>query len=95
MNFQDLTAKEAAQTDSEKPEVPEDFICIDPQQESMVLQFLTTFNQSLREQALVHLKLCLRCRETADTMLDTKRSATTEPQPYLFIDKIVMSDHVS
>lgn len=87
--------KGGTQTDCEKPEVPEDFICIDPQQRIMVFEFLTNLTPSLKQQALIHLKLCLYCREIAETLLDPQRCLPTEAQYYLFKNRVVASDHIS
>jgi hypothetical protein len=94
MKATNVEVQEAANTDSGKPEVPEDFICIDPDQRIMIFKFFTNFNPSLRAPALAHLRLCLHCREIVETMLDTPH-LTTNPQDYFFIDKVVASDHAS
>ncbi len=61
--------KKVAETEGEKPEVPEDFICIDPAEKPLVFDFLTGLKQELAEVALIHLRLCLHCREIATTFL--------------------------
>lgn len=78
MNAKDLKVKKSTETDSGKPEVPEDFICIDPKQKRMVLEFLDNFNQRPTDQVLVHLKLCLYCREIA---ANKKPELLFEPNP--------------
>jgi hypothetical protein len=95
MEAKDSKAKKANESDSEKPEVPEDFICIDPQQKPMVLQFLSDFNQNLKDEALVHLKLCLHCREIAANLPKIHRSARPKPPYYPCWDIVASSTHVS
>lgn len=57
--------KKRSQTEDEKPEVPDDFICIDTSQQPLVFDFLNGLNQEAEEVASIHLRLCLRCREIA------------------------------
>ena len=93
-NEKNLTAKRATETDSEKPEVPEDFICVDPQQKPMVLQFLASSNQKPLGQILVHLELCLHCREIAANMRKTESSSNPNPPYYSCWDIIPSTNHV-
>lgn len=78
MNAKNLKVKKATETDSEKAEVPEGFICIDPGQKRMVLKFLDNSNHRPTGQVLVHLKLCLHCREIA---ANKKPELLFEPNP--------------
>jgi hypothetical protein len=61
-----------AEADSEPPQIPGKFVCIDPAQEHLIYDFLTDFNQDTKESALIHLRLCLHCRELAKAMLEIK-----------------------
>lgn len=61
-----------AGADSELPRITGRFICIDPSQRHLVYDFLADFNQGGRESALVHLRLCLHCRELAQALLEIK-----------------------
>lgn len=66
----DFKTRRAPEIDSERPEVPEQFTCIDPAQKPMVLLFLSNRDPQLKEQAMVHLRLCLQCREIAAKQLE-------------------------
>lgn len=83
MNINQQVKKEFAETDVEQPEVPEDFICIDPPQQPLVLDYLSNFNQEIKEAALIHLKLCLHCRELAATVLKVNRYLEPKSGQYL------------
>lgn len=73
MRFKEIAKEKATGTDGEQPEVPEDFICIDPPQKPLVFDFLTNFDQDIKELAMLHLRLCLHCREIAATVLEINR----------------------
>lgn len=95
MNTKDLKAKEATETDSEKPEVPEDFICIDPQQKPMVMKFLANSDQKPRGQVRVHLELCLHCREIAVNKRKTQRLFEPNPLAYSCREIILPTNYVA
>jgi hypothetical protein len=61
-----------AEATSELPQIPKNFICVDPSQRDLVFDFLADFNQDLKESALTHLRLCLHCRELAHGLLEIK-----------------------
>lgn len=73
MKTTEKARKKQTGMEDEQPEVPEDFICIDPEQKPVVLDFLKGSEQDLKEAALLHLRLCLHCREMAETVLKIKR----------------------
>lgn len=73
--MEDPKVKKGTEFNHEKPEVPEGFICIDPEQKPMVLRALANFTEEVTGQALVHLRLCLHCREIAETMQKAYRSS--------------------
>lgn len=84
--------------DGEQPEVPEDFICIDPEQQPLVFDFLNNSNQDIKETALMHLELCLHCREVAATIIKIKKYLELGPRHYLHQGKSSMaseSEYVS
>ncbi|HLL70930.1 MAG TPA: hypothetical protein VK363_05820 [Pyrinomonadaceae bacterium] len=83
METQKKVRKKHAGTEAEKPEVPEDFICIDPEQKPLVFDFLNGFKQELKEAALIHLRLCLHCREIAATVLKINRYLEPKSGQYL------------
>lgn len=79
--------KKRGGTQDEKPEVPEDFICIDPEQKLLVFDFLNGFKQDVKNIALLHLKLCLHCREIAATVLKINRYLEPKSGHYLHAEK--------
>ena len=82
MKTKHFKAKKATETDSEKPEVPGDFICIDPQQKPMVMEFLANSNQKPSGQVRVHVELCLHCLEIAVNKRKTERLFEPNPLAY-------------
>lgn len=94
MKANDLKPKKRTDTESEKPEVPGDFICIDLQQKRMVLEFLGSSYQKPKGQVLVHLKLCLHCREIAANKHKTERLFEPNPLSYSCWDIIPSINHV-
>lgn len=87
MNTKEKVRKKQAGTKAKKPEVPGEFICIDPEQKSLVFDFLNGFKQELKEAALFHLRLCLHCREIAGTVLKINRHLEPESGHYLHAEK--------
>lgn len=87
--------RRAAENDSERPEVPEHFTCIDPAQKPMVLSFLENRDPNLKEQAMVHLRLCLHCREIAANYLEQLRKQSSDPVYTLDVNLDVARNHVS
>ncbi|HEX8847748.1 MAG TPA: hypothetical protein VF791_24115 [Pyrinomonadaceae bacterium] len=83
MKTKEKVKKKRGGTQDEKPEVPEDFICIDPEQKPLVFDFLNGFKQELKEAALLHLRLCLHCREIAATVLKINRYLEPKSGNYL------------
>ncbi|HEY0077890.1 MAG TPA: hypothetical protein VGB73_04530 [Pyrinomonadaceae bacterium] len=83
MKVEESAKKRFAETDSEEPGVPEDFSCIDPPQMPLVFDFLNTSNQDLKEMVLIHLQLCLHCRELAETVLKINRYLEPKSGHYL------------
>ena len=65
---------EDMENEPQKPEVPTEFICIDPAQKAMVLQAVANFDQELDGPALAHLDLCLHCCELAETIIANYQS---------------------
>jgi hypothetical protein len=96
MSTKEKVRKKLTGTEAEKPEVPEDFICIDPSQQSLVYGFLKSFNNGfnngfsheVKEMAKIHLRLCLRCREIAAEVLKTDRYSEPKSAYYLHPEKI-------
>ena len=72
--------KRYSETGSEPSQRPENFICVDPSRMSFVFDFLKDFKQDVRDTALMHLRLCLHCREVAATLLKVNRSLGTKSQ---------------
>ena len=66
---------EDMENEIKKPEVPEQFICIDPVQKAMVLQAVANFDQELDGPTLAHLDLCLHCCELAEAIITNYRSS--------------------
>lgn len=87
--------RRAAENDSERPEVPENFTCIDPAQKPMVLRFLVKRDPNLKEQAMVHLRLCLHCRDIAAKYLDQLPKESSESVYTSRVDLGVASNKVS
>jgi hypothetical protein len=63
---------EGTEADQNLPQIPRKFICIDPTQRHLVVDFLTNFDQDIKELVLTHLRLCLHCREQAQSLLKIK-----------------------
>jgi hypothetical protein len=71
--------KKVDETEGDKPEVPGDFICIDPTEKPLVFDFLNGAREDIEEElALLHIRLCLHCRKIAATLL--KARAYLEPK---------------
>jgi hypothetical protein len=87
MKAKEKVKKKRGGTQDEKPEVPEDFICIDPKQQPLVFDFLNGFKQDLKEVALLHLRLCLHCREIAATVLKINKYLEPKSGHYLHAKK--------
>lgn len=87
METKEKVRKKRGGIQDEKPEVPEDFICIDPEQKPLVFDFLNGFKQDLKEVALLHLRLCLHCREMAATVLKINRYLEPKSGHYLHAKK--------
>lgn len=87
MKTKEKVRKKNTGTQAEKPEVPEDFICIDPEQKPLVFDFLNGFEQNLKETVLLHLRLCLHCREIAGTVLKINRYLEPKSGHYLHPEK--------
>jgi hypothetical protein len=77
------TRKKVDQTEGDKPEVPGDFICIDPTEKPLVFDFLNGFKEDIEELALLHLRLCLHCRKLAATLLKARAYLEPKAEPCL------------
>jgi len=91
----DFKTKQAPETDSERPEVPDQFTCVDPAQKRMVRLFLSNLDPNLKEQALVHLKLCLHCREFAAKQLNESPKESSNSIYTSRVELDVTPNHVS
>lgn len=91
MKTKEKVRKKCDGTEAEQPEVPEDFICIDPEQKSLVFDFLNGFNQEVEELAMLHLRLCLYCREIAATHLKINRYLEPKTGYYLHAAQIELA----
>lgn len=91
----DFKTRKAPETDSERPEVPEHFTCIDPAQKPMVLLFLTNHDPNLKEQAMVHLRLCLHCRDIAAKYIEQLPRESSKSVYTSRVDLGVASSHLS
>lgn len=87
MKVKHNSRKKSAETEGEKPEVPEDFICIDPAEKPQVFDFLTGLRQDVAELAFIHLRLCLHCRELAATVLKINKYLEPKLVHYLHAEK--------
>jgi hypothetical protein len=83
METKEKVRKKGSGTEDENSEVPEDFTCIDPDQEPLVFDFLNGFKQDLKEKVLLHLRLCLHCSEIAATILKINRYLEPKSGHYL------------
>ena len=91
----DFKTKQAPETDSERPEVPDHFTCVDPAQKLMVLHFLSNLDPNLKEQALVHLRLCLHCRDIAAKHLSNLPNESSRPTYTSRVELGIATNHVS
>jgi hypothetical protein len=75
MKTNEKVKKRCPETESNPSRLPKNFICIDPAERPVVFDFLkdSTQDQTLKDAALIHLRLCLHCREAAATVLKIKK----------------------
>jgi len=66
---------EDMENEPQKPEVPAQYVCIDPAQKAMVLQAVANFDRELDGPVMAHLDLCLHCCELAEAIIANYRSA--------------------
>lgn len=74
MNVKDKVRKKDDEEDISPSRLPRNFICIDPSQRQLVFEYLSSFDQGIKEPALFHLRLCLHCREVAEVVLKINKS---------------------
>ena len=84
-----------SETGSEPSRIPRNYSCVEPARMSLVFDFLKDFKQDIKEPALMHLRLCLHCREVAVTLLKINRYLEPKSRhtPQTEKSEIVDEDH--
>lgn len=69
------------------PAIPTDYVCVDPEQGALAFEFFRNLDEGDKEAALVHLRLCLHCREAVATLLKINRYMDPKAEHYLHAEK--------
>lgn len=69
MNTVGKENRKGARLGSNKPRLPKPYVCVDPPLTATVFGFLKGRHQEQKENVLIHLRLCLHCREAVTDWL--------------------------
>jgi hypothetical protein len=95
MKTKEKVRKRDSGTDSEPSRIPKRFVCIDPARKPLVLDFLMDFKQDLKDAAIMHLRLCLHCREMTTTVLKINRYLESKSRQTPQTEETLDEDHHS